>query len=495
MSRVAVIGSGFAGLSAACFLARSGYEVIILEKNSTSGGRCRSFEAEGFLFDMGPSWYWMPDVFERFYQSFGHTTKDFYELVRLDPSYQILYEDGDQLVIPADYAELKKLFERYEPGSSLLLDKFLTDAQRKYEVGMKEFVHKPSLSVLEFMKWKVVKDFFKIDLFKSISKEIKSKFSNPKLTQLLEFPVLFLGASPQNTPALYSLMNYADIKLGTWYPMGGMVEIPKAMTKIAREMGVEMVFDSPVVHMDVKDKKVKRIHTSDKTYEVDAVISAADYHHTEFNLLAEEYRSYSQEYWQSRAMAPSSLLFYVGLDIKVEGLLHHNLFFDTDFDHHARQIYETNEWPDNPLFYICCPSKTDHTVCPDGKENLFFLIPLAAGLNDDLSKREVLFDILVARLKQRMGVDIKDHIIYKKSFCVDDFKSVYNSFKGNAYGLANTLMQTAFLKPRLQSKKVDNLYYAGQLTTPGPGVPPSLISGEVAAKHLMNRDGIKKNGR
>lgn len=487
MKRTIVIGGGFAGLSAACFLAQNGQAVTLVEKNKQIGGRCHSFEAEGFVFDMGPSWYWMPDVFERFYQQFGHTTSDFYELIRLDPSYQVIFSDGDKMVLPASYEDMRSLFEKYEKGSAQKLDKFLEDGAYKYEVGMKEFVHKPSLSIGEFADWRIAKDFLRLDLLKSISREINSKFKHTKLRQLLEFPVLFLGAKPQDTPALYSLMNYADIKLGTWYPMGGMVEIPRAMMRIAEELGVDIKLDHGVTDLKINNSRIVEVVTTQESFSVDSVISTADYHHTETKLLPPKYRSYSDKYWSTRQMAPSSLLFYVGLDKKIEGLLHHNLFFDTDFERHADQIYTTLEWPDQPLFYVCCPSKTDPSVAPEGKENLFFLIPLAAGIEDNMTKRETLFDILVARLHERIGVDIKKHIVYKRSFCVEDFKTVYNSFKGNAYGLANTLMQTAFLKPKLASKKVKNLLFAGQLTTPGPGVPPSLISGEVAAKYLLDQ--------
>ena len=372
MKKVVVIGGGFAGLAAACFLAQQGNEVTLIEKNDQLGGRCRAFEAEGFLFDMGPSWYWMPDVFERFYQIFGYTTSDFYELKRLDPSYQVIYEDGEIAPIPADYETLRSMFEKYEPGSGKHLDQFLKDGGYKYEVGMRDFVHKPSLSITEFMDWRIVRDFFRLDLLKSISKEIRGRFSHPKLIQLLEFPVLFLGAKPQNTPALYSLMNYADIKLGTWYPMGGMTEIPKAMAKIASELGVQFVLGDAVRKLDVTDRKITGVVTEAGQYAADAVIATSDYHHTEQVLLDESLRSYDQKYWDTRTMAPSSLLFYVGLDCKVDGLLHHNLFFDTDFDVHAVNIYDRPDWPENPLFYVCCPSKTDGAVAPAGKENLFF---------------------------------------------------------------------------------------------------------------------------
>jgi len=491
MQDIMVIGSGFASLSAACFLAQSGLGVTVVEKNQDLGGRCRAFDAAGFTFDMGPSWYWMPDVFERFYQQFGYTTSDFYELKRLDPSYQVICSDGDIIKMPADYGELRDLFESYEKGSAAKLDAFLEDAAYKYEVGMKEFVHKPSLSVLEFADARILKSFFKMDLFKDIAKEIHAKFKNPKLRQILEFPVLFLGAKPSDTPALYSLMNYADMKLGTWYPMGGMVEIPKAMTKIAKELGVVFRTGEEVKKLNVEHRRVVSISTDKGTYELDGIISGADYHHTETRLLSSEHQSYSSSYWDKRAMAPSSLLFYVGVDKRVDGLEHHNLFFDTDFQKHAAQIYDTLEWPDDPLFYVCAPSKTDDGVAPEGSENLFFLVPISAGIEDDEKKKEAIFQIMLERMKQRIGVDISQNIVYKRTFCVNEFISEYHSFKGNAYGLANTLMQTAFLKPKMQSKKLENLIFAGQLTTPGPGMPPSLISGEVAAKYWISKKSTK----
>ncbi len=486
MRKVGIVGSGFAGLSAACVLAKYGHDVSIYEKNSAIGGRARAFETEGFTFDMGPSWYWMPDVFERFFNLFDHTTSDFYQLTRLDPSYQVIFSDGDIMKVPASYEEFEAMFERYEPGSVAKLRKFLASAQYKYEVGLGEYVHKPSLSILEFVDPKILNSFMKMSMFSSISKEVRSLFKNPKLIELLEFPVLFLGAKPSDTPALYSLMNYADIKLGTWYPMGGMSMVPKAIASIAESLGVQIHTDHPVTGFDYKNGSVSSILSGDTSHSVDTVISGADYHHTEMSLLTPEYRSYSDKYWDKRVMAPSSLLFYLGCSQKYDQLKHHNLFFDTDFGKHAAEIYDQPQWPSEPLFYVCAPSRTDDTIAPLGCENIFILIPLAAGLKDDLSKREELFAIVINRIKARLNIDISNDILYKRSFCLDDFKSEYNSFKGNAYGLSNTLLQTAFLKPKMKSKKLKNLYYTGQLTTPGPGVPPSLISGEVVANYINN---------
>lgn len=487
MGKIGIVGSGFAGLSAACVLAKHGHDVTIFEKNSAIGGRARAFKREEFIFDMGPSWYWMPDVFERFFNLFDHTTSDFYKLTRLDPSYQVIFSDGDIMKVPAAYDEFEAMFERYEPGSSSKLRRFLSSAQYKYEVGLGEYVQKPSLSVLEFIDPKILTSFMKMSMFSSISKEVRSLFKNPKLIELLEFPVLFLGAKPSDTPALYSLMNYADIKLGTWYPMGGMSMVPKAMAKIAESQGVDIRLDDAVMGFDYSNRSITGIKSSQGTKTVDTVISGADYHHTEMSLLAPQYRSYDKQYWDKRVMAPSSLIFYLGCRAKYDCLEHHNLFFDTDFGKHAAEIYDQPQWPTEPLFYVCAPSRTDETIAPTGCENIFILIPLAAGLKDDMSKREELFTIVLNRIKARLNIDLGKDILYKRSFCLDDFKSEYNSFKGNAYGLSNTLLQTAFLKPKMKSKKLKNLYYAGQLTTPGPGVPPSLISGEVVANYIHNR--------
>lgn len=482
---IIVIGSGFSSLAAATTLASEGKKVKILEKNSQTGGRARQFKASGFTFDMGPSWYWMPDVFEAYFNKFGKKVSDYYELVRLDPSYQVIFQDNQFVDIPAAYNELKRLFESYEEGSGAELDKFLAEAEYKYEVGMNDLVHKPSQSILEFAKWKVISGVFKLQLFSSISKHIRQHFKNSKLIELLEFPVLFLGAKPQDTPALYSLMNYADIKLGTWYPMGGMHKIVEAMTTLAKEKGVEFVLDCEVTKLKVKGGKVVVAETNKGEFSGTHFITGADYHHTDQNLLDKQFRNYTEEYWDKREMAPSSLLFYLGIDKKLKNLRHHNLFFDESFEQHAIEIYDNPKWPSKPLFYACVPSLTDASVAPKGKENLFLLIPVAPNLADNEETREKYYNVIMNRLESLTGQNIKEHVIYKRSYAHNDFKSDYHAFKGNAYGLANTLRQTAILKPNLRNKKLNNLFYTGQLTTPGPGVPPSLISGQVVAKELL----------
>ncbi len=488
MKKVGIIGSGFSGLAAAACLAKSGYDVTVLEKNAQLGGRARTFHQEGFTFDMGPSWYWMPEVFEQFFNHFGKKASDYYTLLRLDPSYEVVFGKDDKVDLPADYNELKALFESIEPGSSHQLDLFLKDAEYKYTVGMEEFVWKPGHSIREFADIRVVNSLFKLQMLSSIASQIDKLFKNEKLRNILKFPVLFLGATPENTPALYSLMNYADLKLGTWYPMGGMYKVIEGFISVAKEQGAKFLTDAAVTSIVQTKDKTLQVHTSGGVYIFDYVVASADYNHVDQKLLQLDARNYSPQYWEKRTMAPSSLLFYLGLNTKLKNVRHHTLFFDRDFSRHAHEIYTEPSWPSEPLFYMCCPSVTDASVAPKGFENIFLLMPLAPGMTDTETLRDTYFDIMCRRVDEIFAVDIRPHIIYKKSYCISDFISDYNAYKGNAYGLANTLTQTAFLKPKMRNKKLTNLYYTGQLTTPGPGVPPSIISGQVVAGEIIKSD-------
>lgn len=480
-SKIAVIGAGFSGLAAATVLAKKGYQVTLIEKNDQTGGRARIWQTEGFTFDMGPSWYWMPDIFENYFNLFGKSVKDYYQLIQLDPGYRIYFGEDEIMNIPANMQELEALFEKYEPGSSIGLRKFMEQAAYKYKTAMSDYVFRPSHSITEFIDLRMMLESLRIHMLKPMSSHVRKYFKNPKLIQLLEFPVLFLGATAQKIPAMYSLMNYADLAMGTWYPMGGMNQIVKAMTKLAEEQGVEILLNTEVEKIAVDKNKATTLVTNKGNIEADFVISGADYEHTDQQLLEPKNRNYTAEYWDKRTMSPSSLLFYIGLDKKLEGIKHHNLFFDEDLDQHAKEIYTTPKWPTKPLFYACCPSQTDDTVAPEGKENLFFLIPLAPGLEDSDELREKYYNIIMDRFENITKQKVRGHEIIKRSYAMEDFKKDYHSYKGNAYGLANTLVQTAFFKPAMRAKKVTNLLFTGQLTVPGPGVPPSLISGQVAA--------------
>jgi phytoene desaturase len=484
-----IIGAGFSGLSNACFLAKRGWHVTVLEKHDMPGGRARTFSDKGFTFDMGPSWYWMPDIFERFFNQFNKKVSDYYHLERLDPSYKV-YWDNEAYNIPANYKSLQNLFESIEVGSAAKLDLFLKEALYKYEVGINKLVYKPGLSATEFIDWDVIKGVFKLDVFSNMKKHVAKYFKNEKLQQLMEFPVLFLGAMANNIPALYSLMNYADIQLGTWFPKGGMYKIVEGMHQLAVSLGVQFEFNANVTEIQVANKKANFVIANGKKYETDVVVAAADYHFVEQCLLQPQWRTYNEAYWSKRLMAPSCLLYYVGLNKRLNNPIHHQLFFDADFQQHATEIYKTKEWPNNPLFYVSTTTATDPSGAPTGCENLFFLIPIAAGIegeNDEI--QEKYFNLVVKRFEEKTDETIQHNIVYKRNFGIRDFVTDYNAFKGNAYGLANTLLQTAILKPKCQSKKVKNLFYVGQLTVPGPGVPPSLISGELVANLIHKQYG------
>jgi len=483
-NRVVVIGSGFAGLSAATNLAHEGYQVTLLEKNAQFGGRARVMESEGYRFDMGPSWYWMPDVFEAYFARFGKKVSDYYHLHRLDPGYTVFFGKGDSLTVPARMEEIEQMFERIEPGAAGKLRSFMKQAGEKYRIGMRDLVYKPNRSVLEYASVSLLGNMLKMDVFQSMRSHVHAHFKETRLRKLMEFPVLFLGATPQNTPALYSLMNYADLSLGTWYPMGGMGEIVKAFVALAREMGVELVADAEVLSIDCTGREARRVHTAGATYEADVVVAAGDYHHIEQQVLPATHRQYSPAYWKSRTMAPSSLLFYMGLRQPLPGLTHHSLFFDEEFDRHAQQIYTRPSWPDKPLFYTSLSSKTDPTVAPQGKENLVILVPLAVDLPDPEEARERCYHQVMDRFEHIVGTDIRNLVEVRHSYAHSEFRRDYHAFGGNAYGLANTLTQTAIFKPSMRHRKLANLYFTGQLTIPGPGVPPTIISGQVVTGEI-----------
>lgn len=486
MTEVIVIGAGFSGLAAACHLAKRGARVHIVERHEQAGGRARTWEHEGFRFDMGPSWYWMPDLFERFFQTFGYEVKDLYELERLDPSYTVVWPEGDAWDVPAGVHELRAFFEREEPGAGRKLDEFLEQARYIYDQAYGDYLFRPSLSFFEFVDPRLVGELFRLRMLKSMAAYAREFFGHERLARLVEWPVLFLGASAKETSAMYSLMSYADMALGTWYPKGGMHKIIEAMVKVAGDLGVQFHLGERVEQIIVREGRAAGVRTMNDVFYADAVLASADYHHVEQKLLSKRHRQYDEKYWEGRTMSPSSLLYYLGVEGDLGDLKHHTLFFDEDLDQHMDEVYKTPRWPKAPLFYACAPSQTDDTVAPEGHSNLFLLIPLAPGLHDSERMREVTFGKVMDRLEAYVGRPLRERIVVKRGYAMNDFVEDYGAFKGNAYGMANTLRQTGPLKPKLKSEKLDGLYYAGQLTVPGPGMPPSLVSGELAAKVLMS---------
>ena len=479
---IKIIGSGFSSLAAACYLAQQGHDITVYEKNTTIGGRARQLKKSGFTFDIGPTWYWMPDVFERFFADFGKKPSDYYELIKLSPAYQVYFGVKEFVTIADNLPEIITTFESIEKGSGKKLATFMKEAQSNYDIAIKDLVYRPGVSPLELVTLETAKKVNQF--FGNISKDIRRRFNNTKLIQILEFPVLFLGAKPSDTPSFYSFMNFADFGLGTWHPKNGMYSVILAMEELAKELGVVIHTNANIEKIIVENGSAIAIKVNGKTVKGDVILSGADYHHTE-TLLDEKYRAYSEKYWEKRTFAPSSLLFYVGFDKKIENVEHHSLFFDVDFDVHAAAIYDTPQWPKEPLFYASFPSKTDNNTAPEGNEAGIFLIPIAPGLKDTPELRNLYFEKIITRFEKLTQQTVKNNVIFKESFCVNDFIKDYNSYKGNAYGLANTLLQTAFLRPKLKSKKVKNLYFTGQLTVPGPGVPPSLISGKLVAELIQ----------
>jgi phytoene desaturase len=486
--RITIIGSGFSALAASSYLAKSGHDVHVYEKNESVGGRARQLKIDGFTFDMGPSWYWMPDVFDRFFADFGKKTTDYYELIKLSPAYRVYFGVDEFIAIADNLPEIEATFEKIEKGSGAVLHDFMMEAQSNYNIAIKDLVYRPGVSPLELVTVETAKKVG--EFFSNISRDVRKKFKNDQLIQILEFPVLFLGAKPSDTPSFYSFMNYADFGLGTWHPKTGMFDVVRAMKNLAEELGVVFQTNANIEKIIVENKTAKAIVVNGERIDSDLVLSGADYHHTE-TLLDQEHRAYSEKYWDSRVFAPSSLLFYVGFDRKIDNISHHALFFDTDFYQHAKDIYDEPRWPDEPLFYANFPSITDKSAAPEGMESAFFLVPLAPGINDTEALRAEYFEKIMNRFESVTKQNVKKNIIFKKSFCKNDFVSEYNSYKGNAYGMANTLLQTAFLRPKLKSKKVRNLYFTGQLTVPGPGVPPALISGKLVSD-LINKQFLQE---
>ena len=477
--KIVLIGSGFSSLAASCYLAKEGFEVVVVEKNNTLGGRARQLKKDGFTFDMGPSFYWMPDVFESFFNDFGTTVSEHYHLEKRNPAYQVYFGKENHISIPNNLEETIQVFEKIETGSGKKLASFIKKAEKNYNLVIKDLVLKPGNNLFEILTPKTLR---KIHLFfTDIKSQVARCVKNESLRKVLEFPVLFLGGTSSDTPAFYNFMNYADFGLGTFFPKGGIYSVVQAMVTVAKKLGVTFKVDVEVERFLLEGKEVKALKTSKGVFFADVFLSGADYVHTE-TLLPKKYRQYSEKYWEKKVFAPSALLFFVGFGKKLKNVSHHTLFFDTDFEKHADAIYKLKKWAEEPLFYASFPSITDIDSAPNGKESGVFLIPLAPGAEDSSSLRKKYFKDIMKRLEALTNQKVQDSILFSESYCVKDFKEDYNAYKGNAYGLANTLFQTHIFRPKLKSKKVKNLYFTGQITVPGPGVPPSIISGKIVSQ-------------
>ena len=502
---VAVVGSGFGGLSTACYLADAGADVTVVEKNEQVGGRASVLERDGFRFDMGPSWYLMPDVFEEFFADFGKEPTDYYDLTHLDPHYRIFFKDndgrrpgrdvpgldvdtdGDTIDVTPDREQVKRVFDAYEPGAGDVLDDYLAKSRENYEIGMEHFVKKDRPRVRDWLDPSLAEYARGLTLLGSMQDHVEDYFDHPKLQQVMQYTLVFLGGSPDTTPALYNLMSHVDFNLGVYYPEGGMNGVAVGMADLARELGVEFLTDHPVTAIKGRRGGFK-LETDGETGAVlaDVVVSDADYAHTEQELLPEQKRQYDADYWESRTYAPSAFLLYLGVEGDVEELAHHTLVLPSDWQQHFDEIFEEPAWPDDPAYYLCVPSKTDDTVAPEGHSNLFALVPVAAGLDDTPAVRESYRDLVLDDVAENTGVDLRDRIVVEETFSVSEFTERYNSYRGTALGLAHTLRQTALFRPPHRSKALDGLYFTGAFTTPGIGVPMCLISGDITADYVID---------
>ncbi|TFF91709.1 phytoene desaturase [Candidatus Thorarchaeota archaeon] len=475
-----VIGAGVGGLSLAALLGKKGYDVTVIEKNEQPGGRARVWEKDGFVFDMGPSWYLMPEIFDHYFEHFGKKTEDFYELIRLNPSYKIYFPEST-IDISADLEENMQLFEQLEENGAEKLRKYLDQAQEKYEYLLDGLMYEDLAGITAMLNPKLMAAGWKLSILSNIDKLTRKYFDSERARKILQYSIVFLGGNPKNTPALYSMISHIDFNLGVWYPYGGLGKIVDATLDLAKQHGVDLRFGEEVKDIVIEDKLARRVITDKGEYEGDVVVSNADYPHTEIDLVDEDYETYDEDYWESKIIAPSAFVLYLGLDKKIDTLTHHNVILDHDWVKHFQQIFENPSWPDEPAYYLCCPSRKDDTVAPEGKENIFVTIPISPGIEDTPEIRERYFDKIVAHMEKVLKTDIKDHIIVKRIFSLNDFAEDYNAYRGTAVGLTHTFRQSAFFRPRHKSKKVKNLYYTGQYTHPGIGVPMVLISAEIVA--------------
>jgi phytoene desaturase len=482
--KVIIIGSGFGGLAAAGLLSRDGFNVTVIEKNDQPGGRASVWKKDGFVFDMGPSWYLMPDVFEKYFAEFGKKPTDYLKLIRLNPSYRVFFGKNDFVDISKDLEDNLKLFEKLEKGGSNKMKEYLENSQYQYNVAMKDFIYKDYKHLTDFFKPKLVIEGTKLHMFSKLDDYAKRYFESKKIRKILEYTIVFLGGSPYDSPALYSLMSHVDFNLGVWYPQGGMYKLSEAMHKVAVEQGTEFKFNEPVEKIIVENNKAKVVKTSQNSYNADIVIDNADMPYAETNFLEKKYWSYSQKYWDSRKIAPSAYLLFLGLNKKLKNIVHHNLYFDPSWEEHFSQIFKNPEWPDNPSYYVSATSYTDDSVAPKGCENLFFLVPVAPGLEDTEKIREKYFNKILTHFEKLIGENITESITVKRVFAHNDFSDSYNAFKGTALGLAHTLKQTAIFRPQHRSKKVKNLFYTGHYNHPGIGVPMVIISSQILADEI-----------
>ncbi|MDP3065137.1 MAG: phytoene desaturase family protein [Methanobacteriaceae archaeon] len=489
--KVIIVGAGFGGLSAAALLAKEGHEVKVIEKNEDPGGRASVYNDQGFHFDMGPSWYLMPDVYEHFFANFDKKPEDFFELERLDPSYRVYFSEDEVVDVESDLEKNYALFDSFEENGGEKLKEYLKSAEKMYELSIKELLYKDYRTIFDFFNGKMLLSGIRLNILENLEHFVDRKFESDEARKIVQYSIGFLGSSPKRTPSMYHIMSHIDLTMGVWYPQGGMRKVASSIYELAQSYGAQFYFNQPVEKIIVEDGVTSGVQTAEGINGADLVLVNADYPFTEIDLLEEKYQTYPAQYWEKRVLAPSSLVAYVGIDREMENLVHHNLFLDKDWAEGFDTLFDPDKaaWPDKPSYYVNIPSKTDKTAAPDGMDTLFILVPLAPGIEDSEERREKLYHHILDDLETKTGENIRDHILVKRIFALNDFKERYNAYKGTALGLSHTMRQTALFRPAHQSKKVKNLYYTGQYTHPGIGVPMTLISSEIVAREIKERYG------
>ena len=487
--RIAVVGAGIGGMAAAARLAKDGFRVTVVERNDQAGGRARIWKKDGYVFDMGPSWYLMPEVFERFFAQFGKKASDFYELVKLDPSYRVFFGKGEAHDVPPDRARTAALFDRLEPGGGAKLSRYLDEAAYKYKVAVGEFLYRDYRSLFEFLNWRMMTEGLKLNVLGRLDAAVRRRFSDRRARQILEYAMVFLGTSPNDAPAMYALMSHVDLTQGVFYPRGGLSAVAQGLRQLAEEQGVQFMLSTEVTKIATENGRAVRVDARGAdgaavSLPCDAVLANADYAHVETELLDAAARTYPRRYWDKRVVAPSMFLLYLGVKKRLEKLVHHNLYFQENWDVHFDTIFKTPSWPENPCFYVSCITKTDPDMAPPGCENVFVLVPTAAGLDDTDAVRAAYAEKVIRHVETVTGEEIAPHIETQRIFSQRDFAGDYHAWKGTALGISHTLFQTAVFRPAMRSKKVSNLYFAGQYTHPGIGVPMVMIAAEVSAGNV-----------
>lgn len=483
--KILIIGAGFGGLASAALLAKDGYQVTVIEKNEQAGGRAGLLKAKGFQFDMGPSWYMMPDVFERYFKIFGKSSKDFYHLKPLTPQYRVFFENQEYIDISGNISKDKALFEKLEPGFSQNFDRYLQESKEKYEIAMNAVLYKNMDTIFDLISPEMAKAGPKMGIFQPMHSYVKKFFKHPRIQKILEYNLVFLGCSPQNAPSLFSLITHVDWNLGVWYPKEGMYAIVEALVKLGKQYGVTYIYNAPVEQIIVKNKKVSGVQTLKKFYPADAVISNADYAFTEDILSDQSLRSYAKKWWQKKTLAPSAFLLYLGIKGKIPKLQHHTLYFGDDWDEHFKSVFTSKKWPKNPSVYINVTSRSDKKVAPPGHENLMVLVPVAPGLSETEESKKTYAKFIISFIEKKLQISLEKNIVYQKIFSVSDFSSRYNSYQGNALGgLAHTFFQSSIWRPNNTSKKIPNLFFAGANTVPGIGIPPAIISSHLVRERI-----------